>query len=110
MSKSALAGKQEAIGREMCERRLQTLADDFWGFDRIAALVNHAARQIALEGPLFPQFNQVVAESAVLHIDIIDLDGAEVWHDVGILREINPLSPGVATADVQPEPDPRQRI
>src|ERR1700683_2595930 len=109
MSKSALAGKQEAIGREICERRLQTLADDFWGFDRIAALANYAARQIALGGPLFPKFHPGGAERAVLSRDFIDLDAAEGWPDVGILREINPPSPGVATADVQPEPDPRQR-
>src|SRR5580704_9690882 len=108
MSKSALAGEQEAIGREIWERRLQTLADDFRGFDRIAALVNHAERQVAFEGPQFPQFHQVVAERAVFESYFINLEGAESRHDVGIFGEINPLSTRVATADVQPEPDSRQ--
>src|SRR5580704_11506054 len=110
MSKTALAGEQEAVGRKIFKRRREAFTNDFRGFQHIAALVDHAERQGTFEIPLLPQLHQIVSERAVLERDFIDLYSAEGRHEVAIPSEINPLSPRVATADVQPELDARQRI
>src|SRR5579863_1014025 len=109
MSKPAFAGEQEAARREIRKRRSEALADDFRSFQRIAALVDHSERQGPFEIPLLPKIHEIVAQRAVLERDFVYLDGSKGGHEVRIFCEIDPLSSGVAAADMQPDGDARQR-
>src|SRR5262245_34993103 len=64
MAETAFAGQDQPFARKMVQRWFDAPADYVGGFNAVAALVNHAERQVAFEFPLAPKLHQVVAQRA----------------------------------------------
>ena len=81
------------------------LRDHVDRLDVVAALVDHAEAEVALEVPELPEVHEVVAQRAVLEQHLVDLHLAEGRREVGVFGEVDALAPRIAAADVQPDAD-----
>ena len=87
------------------KRGLDPLSDHVDRLDVVAALIDDAEAEVALEVPELPQVHQIVAQGAVLEQHFVDLHLAEGRREVGVFGEVDALAPRIAAADMQADPD-----
>src|SRR5215471_8812240 len=101
MLEATFRSEQEPFRREMIQGRRCPSRDYFYRFDFIAALVDYADGEFALEIPQVPQGHHVVAKRAMFETDLIDLCDAKSFRQILISRRVGALAIRVAAAHVQ---------
>src|SRR5579863_39584 len=100
MAEAALAGEDQTLARKMLQGRLDSRSDHVDRLDVVAALIDDAKAEIALEIPELPQVHQIVAQSAVLEQHLVDLHFAKRGREIGVFGEVDALAPRIAAANV----------
>src|SRR5690242_12288665 len=99
MAEAALAGQDQTLAGEMLEGGLDPLSDHIDRLNVVAALIDDAEDEVALEVPKLPQIHEVIAERAVLEQHFVNSHLAEGGREVGVFGEIDALASRIAAAD-----------